>query len=181
LDNYKEIIKEINSIAKENLKKNNSISPIAFVIKNNTILLPLLITFSNEEEKLDAYVYLGAFAKISEADTIIVANDVAMMAYSGIKEVRYSRKNYSTEDPLTYPERMRQDGIFFRVIDMKKRKVVNAAFQRYEKEEGKYKFDELDENYLKNKKIGGRLQESILKGYDLPVSKENFEKYVQKK
>ncbi len=123
MDKYKEMVKDMNKVAKKNLQKDGKVSPIAFIIKNKEILVPVLLSFHNDQDKQTGYTMVGVVAQYLSADTVILINDVAMREYKNKTEADYAILNYSTENPLTYPESMRQDGIYFLSISFETRKI----------------------------------------------------------
>ena len=138
MDKYKEMVEDFNKVAKENLQKDGKVSPIAFVIKDKEILIPILLSFHNDQDKQTGYTMVGVVAQYLSADAVILINDVAMRGYKNKTEADYAMRNYLTESPLTYPESMRQDGIYFLSISFKTRKIY-GYFQPYKKEGEKRK------------------------------------------
>jgi len=179
MNKHKELVEEINVIAKENLKKDGKLAPIAFVIKNTQMIAPILLDFRASQEKYKSCKYAGAIAKYLNADAVILVSDVAMKEYKSKEEADFAVRNYSTESPLSYPESMRVDGIFLLVIDLETKK-IEGYMQLYEKKGDNYTFKNL-EDFSGVTGIGGMIQESVIEGYDLLVSKEDFDKYLKEK
>ena len=176
---YKELLEDINTVAKKNLEKNGKLAPIAFVIKDTQMIAPILLDFRAPQEIYLSCKYAGAIAKYLNADAIILISDVAMREYKSKEEEDFAAKNYSTESPLSYPENMRTDGIFFLVIDLETKK-AECCMQLYEKKDDNFIFKNLDD-FPETTGVGGRIQESVIEGYGLPVSKEEFDKYLKDK
>lgn len=170
---YKEIVEGLGKIAERNLKKYGRLTPVAFLIKDNCIVSLIQLGFHTDMEKYAGYQMVGMAAKKFSADVVIMINDVALKTYTG-KDAKYAMTNYMTEMPLSYPENMRQDGIFFFVVDIKERKTT-GYFQRYERKDKELHFHKLKllekieglpEEIKESTKLKGGIPSSVFKGYD---------------
>jgi len=114
---------------------------VAFLLKEDRIIAPILIHFKHNEEKHQAYFTVGTAAKDLCADKVFLINEVAARLVTNKEDAEYMAKNYDHENPLSYPESMRLDGILFIEIDLKSEK-SDALFHRYTKDGEKFVFEE---------------------------------------
>lgn len=181
MSNHEKLIRGLNEVAKKNLQKNGRLTPIAFLIREGKIVAPILLRIQTDEEKPDVYKSIGMIAKKFSADSVIIVQDAALKVFKTKEESKYVLENLATEKPLMYPENMRQDGIFFFVIDLKT-KETNGYFQEYEKKGKDIHFHKLI-NYLElvkdsfspdsdEGKLGGSIVDCVLKGYKMNMEKE---------
>lgn len=159
-----ELVQAVSEIAVENLKKYGHLTPVAFLLKDKNIIAVLMLTFQTDDVKYTQYYNIGEEARKRSADAILIVSDVAMREYKTMDDVKYMLKNYATEAPLSYPESMRQDGIFYSAIDLMSGK-ADGFFQRYVRlhsQEDIFKFFKIES--FKEALIGD-LQETVLKGF----------------
>ena len=150
--------------AKENLKKDGYLAPVIIAMKGDKLLAPILLQFKCDNEKYATYKIIGKIAKKLAADRIILINDVALKMYD-TKDSEHVMKNYNTMSPLTYPENMRQDGIFIHDLNLITEK-VKPYFLRYKKQKkGSFKFYNINTFQGSEDSFSGEIMNSVLKGF----------------
>lgn len=151
--------------AKKIKEKNVSMSPVAMILSKDKGIIPCMLPFRDDEEKSALYYGLGIGMKKYNADRVILINDVALKTYD--KPVNIS----VTEQPLTYPESMREDGIFIQDINIVTGR-VDGYFQRYENKKDAPRFyHELKHLNKNGESMGGDLLNQIKEGYKTGVEK----------
>lgn len=176
MDRQRELVRDINTVAMKNLVDNRNIAPVAFIVRDGLIRIPVLMEFNTDQEKYENCNFVGAVAKYYNADVVILVHDSALREYDNEKNENYAMSNFSTENPLAYPDSMRKDGISLLVIDIKTRETLFYLQQYEERGEKGYRFTELKEMG----KIGGEIPEKVLEGYDSSIDEKEFEALIEK-
>ena len=154
------IINGISTVACKNLQNDGFLTPIAFLFMGND-MLPIMMTWRNDDEKYAAYKAVGLHACLRSVDAVLLLNDVAMRRVEKKEDLKYVIENYDTERPTMYPESMRQDVITFGYIDFKNFN-ISLYCQNYKKENGEVIFEELEKV---NEQIVGELYSTVISGY----------------
>ena len=140
------------------------LDPVAFLITRDNKLIPCMLPCNGEGEKRAMHLALGAAMKELKAFRVILISDAAMRALSPEKYEEF-KKNYETEQPLMYPESMRQDGIFVQDIDVEK-SFSNGYFMRYENlKDAPRLYHNLYHINKGKETMGGDLFDWVLEGY----------------
>lgn len=166
------LIVELCNGAQRLLEKDNILSPVAMIIKGEDDLIPCMLPFKNDKEKLALYFALGVAMKEKGCHRVIIITDVAvrkidMNPENAEKVKEYFKRNILTEQPLTYPESMREDGIYLQLIDFEEDR-SDAYFKRYENRKDTPRFyHELVRMNKNAGKIGGDIYEYVKRGYEL--------------
>jgi hypothetical protein len=152
------------------LKENRaSLVPVAMMLSKDKGIIPCMLPFRNDEEKSALYYGLGTGMKKYKASRVILINDVAMKMYD-----KPAEKISELEKPLTYPESMRQDGIFLQDVDLATGR-VDGYFMRYENKKDAprfyYELKHLNKGAVS---MGGLLLNQIKDGYETGFSKMDF-------
>ena len=154
------IINGISTVACKNLQNDGFLTPIAFLFMGND-MLPIMMTWKNDDEKYAAYKAVGELACQLSADVVLLLNDVAMRYMENKEDIKYVIENYDTERPTMYPESLRQDMICLSCIDFKTFD-MSLYTQKYKKENGEVIFEKLEKA---NETIKGELYNMVLSGY----------------
>lgn len=153
--------------AKKILEEKGKLAPVGFVITKEKKIIPCALPFRNDIEKSAIYLALGVAVRKFSGSRVIMINDVAMRKIDP-KDMEEFKKNYTTEQPLTYPESMRQDGIFLQDMNMETGR-IEGYFMRYKnlKDAPRCYYDL--EHINKNKdSMGGGIPGRITEGYNSP-------------
>lgn len=149
------------------LKENgSSLVPVAMMLSKDKGIIPCMLPFRNDEEKSALYYGLGTGMKKYRANRVILINDVAMKMYD-----KPAEKISELEKPLTYPESMRQDGIFLQDVNLATGR-VDGYFMRYENKKDAPRFYYGLKHLNKGtESMGGLLLNQIKDGYETGFSK----------
>lgn len=154
------IIEDMARIARENLNKDNHLTPIALIFKEGALISSMIISWDTDENKQYAYRMLGEKAKELAADFVIWINDVAVRTVKSPEELEFIKKNYDTERPTAYPETLRQDMILLGYLDLKTLK-DSMWIQAYNKmKDGKRVYKEL----IKTENMVSAMSQWIIEG-----------------
>jgi len=156
-----ELIVELCRGAKEILEQSGYLSPVAFLVGKNNQIIPCTVPFKNDTQKRGMYLALGASMKPLGSSRVILINDAAMKTYDKSKDWEID----VTEQPLTYPESMREDGIFLQDINMKTDR-IEGYFMRYENKKDAPRFyHDLKHLNAGHDGMGGFIIECVMEGY----------------
>lgn len=155
-----ETIKAMAGLARKNLEKDGNLAPVALLFQGGHIVMPILVTWDNDESKHNAYGMVGKMAKDKSADSVILINDVAMRPVKSIEDFKYMEKNYETERPTAYPESLRKEMIVIGYIDFNTFK-YSAWMQEYKKEGKKRVYGELS----REDNLIGAMPELVIAGF----------------
>jgi hypothetical protein len=171
-DEIDKLIVDLCRNARDLMEKNDRIAPIAMILSKNKGIIPCMLPFRDDEEKTALYYGLGVGMKKYNANRVILINDAAMKMYNKSMISETGKLMISeTEKPLTYPESMRQDGIFIQDINMVTGR-VDVYFQRYEnKKEVPRFYHELKHINRDAESMGGHMVDQIREGYKTGFAK----------
>jgi hypothetical protein len=164
--------------AKENLKNDGHLVPIAFMlIKDKLLMIPIRY---QEDAKEQFFISLGAACKKENGTQILLVLDVAARFLDGMTpdQLKYFKENMATETPLTYPEGspVRQEAIMVHLYDMTQKDykvdASNMAIQVYHKDKtGEIVFDDLDKDILpEGTQFDGLILDCLRAGYAMDPS-----------
>jgi hypothetical protein len=154
------IIEEIAGLARKNLDKDGYLTPIALLFNDGQFVMPIAITWDDDESKRNAYGMVGEEARKRSADSVILINDVAMRPVKSVEDFKYMEKNYETERPTAYPESLRKEMIVIGYIDFNTLK-YSAWCQEYKKEGEQRIYGELS----REDNLIGVMPESVIAGF----------------
>jgi len=155
-----ELIVEVCRGAKEVLEKSGYLAPIAFLVGKNNQIIPCMVPFKNDAQKRGVYLALGAAMKALGSNRVILVNDAAMKMFDKPME-----EVHITETPLTYPESMREDGIFLQDMNTITER-IEGYFMRYENKKDAPRFyHDLKHFNAGHESMGGFIPECVMEGY----------------
>lgn len=120
------------TIAKKNLEDDGHLSACALLMDDQGIIAPIVVSWKDDQTKVDAYNQVGQQAKSLSASGVILINDVASRRVMS-EDMKHFRQNFDTERPTTYPESLRQDMISVGYLDFQVDKII-IYYQEYKKE-----------------------------------------------
>ena len=163
--------------AKENLKRDGYLVPIAFMlIKGRLLMIPIRY---QEGAKERFFISLGAACKKENGTQILLVLDMAARSLDKLTEdqLKYVMQNITTEAPLTYPEGspIRQEAIVVQLYDLTQKDykvdTSNMAIQVYYKDKtGEIVFDDDKFAIPEGSQFDGTILDCIRTGYDLDPS-----------
>ena len=179
-NDLKQLIEKLCNHAVVLLEKDGQLNPLALIINSEGGITPCSLPWENDEEKGKLLLVLGVSLKKFDSHEVIFLSDVAMRSIGtdDPKETRkmkeYYKENHATEQPLSYPKSMREDGIYLQYMDLNLNH-TKAYFKRYEDRENEPRFyHELKCIDKGAKSMGGLIIEQISYGY------ENAEEIIKK-
>jgi len=117
--------------AKKNLEADGHLSACALLMHQGALILPILLSWENDNSKVDAYNMVGQKAKEIRAVGVVLINDVASRKVMP-EDMAHFRQNFDTERPTTYPEGLRQEMIAVAYLDFQADKII-PYYQEYKK------------------------------------------------
>lgn len=165
-DEINEFIVDLCNNARHLMETRGSLVPVAMMFSEEKGIIPCMLPFRDEEHKSAIYYGLGTGMKKYKANRVILINDVALKMYD-----KPTGKISESEKPLTYPESMRQDGIFLQDVDLATGR-VDGYFMRYENKKDAPRFYyELKHVNKGAESMGGFLVDQIKNGYETGFTK----------
>ncbi len=159
-----ELIVNLCDKAQNLLEEDGYLDPIAFIITDT--MIPCMLSCPKEDKKA-MFTALGAVMKKFKSKRIILVSDIAMRVVDPEKSDEI-KANLLTEQPLTYPESMRQDGIFLQDINPE-RHFSDAYFMQYENlKDAPRLFHNLTQLNKKEESFSGAFFDSVVSGYNDP-------------
>lgn len=159
------LIESLIGKAKELLEKDGHLAPVALAMKGENVIAPIMLEFETDNEKYATYRAVGDEAKRLSVDRVVMINDAAMRRYDNPEESEKALKNYATESPLTYPEDMREDGIFVQDLNLVTEEIT-VYFLRYKRrKEGGFRFYDIMTLVGEKGKVMGEVMNSVLRGF----------------
>jgi hypothetical protein len=116
--------------AKKRLVDTGQFSPIGFVRKDNAVLV-VPMQFSNDEQKYRSYRTLGAFCRLSKVSLVVTVND----AYLRKVPSNIPEDDLKYENPVYYPESMKQECLVVMVMDLERRRAYTCVME-YDRGDG---------------------------------------------
>jgi hypothetical protein len=136
----KTLLNDVLLEAKSALKIHDKLQPIAIPLTINEILEPLFLEFKKEENDLDMFFNIGAFCRMHDAVGVVIVFNGAGKKFKTKKEHDYFMQNVDTENPLLYPENMRENYILVQYIDFQNSFANVVKFCQYFREKGILRF-----------------------------------------
>lgn len=160
-----ELIEAVANNAKRLMERDGKLTPTALVVAEKE-LMPLELLFRDSEDKYRMYFALGLTLKKVKQTIVILINDVALR-HVDKKDAHKFKDNKCdpTEQPTTYPESMRQDGIFIQEIDVTT-KTMNAYLMRYENRKDERFWHPLEKLNKDGAAMSGAILDSVVDGYE---------------
>ena len=134
--------------------------PVAFPIEQGKPKAVLPVPFTSAEEKRKMITVLGLICARTGCDAVVLITDAAMRAFTNEKDAKYAEENWDTENPLSYPQGLRQECLIVQYLSFKDR-TSKVFIHKYQIKDGVPEFSGIDE--LDG--IEGDIQSCFLRGY----------------
>ena len=156
-----ETIKAMAGLARKNLDKDGHLSPVALLFQGDQFVMPVIVSWDDDDSKHNAYKMVGEMARKQSADSVILINDAAMRPVKSVEDFKYIEKNYETERPTVYPESLRREMIILGHVDFSTFK-YSAWMQEYKKEGEERVYGEL---LSEGESLVGAMPELVIQGF----------------
>jgi len=161
----RQLLTEIGETARKNLVDciagSTPLIPVALPIKEGIPETVLPVPFTSAEDKRRMITILGHVCAQAGCDAVILITDAAMRAFTNEKDARYAEENWDTENPLSYPQGLRQECLIVQYLSFKDR-TSKVFIHKYQVKDGVPEFSGIDE--LDGAE--GDIQSCFMRGYE---------------
>ena len=136
----KDMLKGFMEVAKANLQRDDSLTPVALGIKDEQ-LIPIALTWGDEDSLRLAIFEAGATMRLMGVYEAVLLIDAALRVVPE-EHIKYFKENLDTEAPLCYPEGLiRKECIVMYYLDFKTGGHT-VTTQVYKRVEGKVQYED---------------------------------------
>jgi len=133
-----DIENKIMDCARMILAQDGYLAPMAFECAT---MVPIQLDFSTDEDKFYSLTKLGYAAYMAKVPALYILSNGAMRRFKDDKEVSYVLENWDTEQPDTYPQKMRTEAIVLWKLTFPDTLAVHVL--EYTMDDKKYLFKDL--------------------------------------
>lgn len=116
-NSLKSLLRDVLSEAKTAMQIDDRLQPVAIPLAVDEILDPIPLRFEKGTNELETFCNVGAFCRMHDAIGVVIVFTGAGKKFRTKSEEEYFSKNFETENPLTYPENMRDNYILVQYVD----------------------------------------------------------------